>query len=263
MDSSSVSDLPPPQPPPPPPDRLSDIPSEWTEVIEIAKRPSSDPEARAKQAQLLEQYGPAIQRYLYAALHNQDDVRNVFQELAVRLAEGKFGTLDRTRGKFRRYLKTVLYRLVIDHYNRKAIEPIAMLPEELDPAASTEVRVDSAEEQAARFWRTLILNRCWLELKAYEESRGKPYYSLLDYKIKHDKVRARVIGRVLADRLGGPKDEQQVRKLLLRARRRFANLLIDAVESTLRDPTYEELEAEIIDLRLHNYVGKHLAERRR
>lgn len=242
--------------------RLSDIPTEWTEVLLHARLPASSPKARDSQQVLWQIYGAAIRRYLAGAIRDDQEVDNIIQEVAARLAEGRFATLDRSRGQFRTYLKRVLSNLIKDHFKRKARLPRGFEPE-LHEQACEDSFLDVEYDVMMRHLREEVLSRCWLELQAYETAKGKPYYSLLNYKLRHEGCSSREMAEALAETLGGPRTDLQIRKLVYRARRRFAHLIIDSVEQTLAEPCFAALEEEIIALDLHRFVGAHLAERRK
>ena len=242
--------------------RLSDIPSEWTELLLHAKMPASIPKARDSQQLLWQIYGAAIRRYLAGAIHDDQEVDNIVQQVAERFAEGRFAKLDRSRGQFRTYLKRVLSNLIKDHYNLKARSPRSFRLEQHEQAVEDSF-IDVEHNVMMRHLRDEILGRCWNELQAYEIAKKKPYHSLLNYKLQHEGCSSREIAEALAEALGGPKTDLQIRKLVFRARRRFAHLIIDAVEQTLDQPGFAALEEEIIALDLHRFVGPHLAERRK
>lgn len=62
--------------------------------------------------------------------------------------------------------------------------------------------------------------------------------------------------------LGKPLRADAVRQTLHRAREKFAALLLDEVLHTLREPTVETLEAELIDIGLLEYCRPALDELR-
>src|SRR5262249_21345581 len=107
-------------------DRLSRIQTLWTLVREAhAGQPDA---ARAAQQKLLERYGSAVQRYLRALVRSSDSAEDLFQEFACRLIKGDLQGADPERGKFRSFVKGVLFPLVADHHNRQKRLPGA-LPE--------------------------------------------------------------------------------------------------------------------------------------
>ena len=63
--------------------------------------------------------------------------------------------------------------------------------------------------------------------------------------------------------LGKPYTPESIRQALHRAREKFAGLLLEEVERTLDAPTPDELEAELIALKLLSYCQKALDKRRK
>ena len=67
---------------------------------------------------LLERYGGAIRSYLNAALKNPDVANDLFHEFAFKFIKGDFKNADPAKGKFRSFVKTVLFRMVALHYRK-------------------------------------------------------------------------------------------------------------------------------------------------
>ncbi len=93
-------------------DRLSQIDTVWS-VVRRAHGDRSQ-ECQAAQQNLLDRYGFAIRRYLLAALRDETAADDVFQEFALAFVRGDYQRADPERGKFRNFLKTILFRLVAD-----------------------------------------------------------------------------------------------------------------------------------------------------
>src|SRR5579885_2433544 len=98
-------------------DRLSQIQTLWS----VVQRAHGDeaPVVRTAQEQLLATYGGAIRRYLLAAFRNEDTADEVFQEFSLRFVRGDFRHVNPDRGRFRSFLKTSLYHLIVDHHRRQ------------------------------------------------------------------------------------------------------------------------------------------------
>src|SRR5436305_1077832 len=89
--------------------RLSRITTCWTLVAQAHRGPrEAIPEA---QRQLLERYCGAIYRYLLGSLRNADAADEVAQEFAYCFVRGDFKGADPQRGRFRDFVKTVLFHL--------------------------------------------------------------------------------------------------------------------------------------------------------
>src|SRR5690606_40385568 len=98
--------------------RLSRIDTMWS-MVQRAHKPEATQFALAQQ-QLLERYGGAVRRYALAALRDPDAADEVFQEFALKFVRGDYGKADPTKGRFRSFLKTSLYHLIVDYQRRRA-----------------------------------------------------------------------------------------------------------------------------------------------
>src|SRR5690606_4321996 len=132
-------------------------------------------DSRAAEAQelLLERYGGAIKRYLTACLRDREAADDVFQDFALRFVRGDFRNADPSRGRFRAFVKSVVYRLMIDYRRRTArtgragelaFDPEAR-PESTDPVAE-------ADELFLTSWRDELLARAWKKLEEHERETG-------------------------------------------------------------------------------------------
>ena len=108
--------------------RLSQIETLWS-VVRQAHCDESE-ETSAARAQLIERYSDAIQRYLMACLRDRDAVDEVFQEFSLRFVRGAFSGVSADKGRFRSYIKTVIYHLVADFGRRRRKYAAAALEHE-------------------------------------------------------------------------------------------------------------------------------------
>src|SRR5437870_1584516 len=92
-------------PPPGADSRLDQISTRWS----ILKDP----------AQFLLRYGPAIHKYLFALLQNEDDVAEISQEILTRVADSAFDRAVPDRGRFRDYLKVAVRNAALTQLRRK------------------------------------------------------------------------------------------------------------------------------------------------
>lgn len=90
--------------------RLSGIQTLWT-LVRQAHGAEAELVKNAQQ-QLLKRYGGPVQRYLRGLVRDADAAEDLFQEFAVRLLKGDLHNADPQRGKFRNYVKGVLFHLV-------------------------------------------------------------------------------------------------------------------------------------------------------
>jgi RNA polymerase sigma-70 factor (ECF subfamily) len=240
---------------------LSRIQTAWTMVREAH---GDDAAVLAAQQALLDRYGGAVRRYALAALRNEDAADEVFQEFALRFIRGDFGNADPARGRFRAFVKTVVYRLIVDHQRRaKKLAREAPMHSNL---AEPPLDSDSTGDEEAMFrtsWRDELLARCWQKLADDQQQSGKPYHTMLTYRVEHPELRSPELAAGLSEKLGKPINAGAVRVLLHRARDAFAEFLLDEVAQSLATGSLDEVEQELIDLELLEYCRPALEHRRR
>ncbi len=241
-------------------DRLSRIETLWS-VVQRAHGEDSA-ECQSAQRDLLDRYGFAVRRYLQAALRDESAADDVFQEFALAFVRGDYHRADPERGRFRSFLKTILFRLVADYrraqYRRDR-------PAEIEDQVNVVAR-DEREQMDAEFaaaWRESLLGRTWARLEKAEQQTGKPHFRVLRCRVDHPQASSSELAELLTDQLGKPVSAANARVLIHRAREKFANLLLDEISPSLDDPTPDRLEEELIDLGLIEYCRAVLEERRR
>lgn len=239
---------------------LSRIQTAWSMV----RRAHGDHTAvQSAQQALLDRYGGAVRRYALAALRDEDAADEVFQEFALRFVRGDFGQADPERGRFRAFVKTVVYRLIVD-YQRRAKKHLREAPMHSNVAEPVADSGSTAEDDAMfrTSWRDELLARCWQRLADDEQQSGKPYHTVLRYRVDHPDLRSPDLAAGLSDKLGKPINAGAVRVLLHRSREAFAEFLLDEVTQSLADDSLEEVEQELIDLDLLEYCRSALERRR-
>jgi RNA polymerase sigma-70 factor (ECF subfamily) len=236
--------------------RLSQISTIWS-VLHQAHQGSASA-ATAAQELLIQRYGGAVYRYLRGAVRDPDLADELTQEFALSLVRGEFRHVQPERGRFRNYVKTVLFHLVSKHHRRQKKQPRPLArnsPEWADLAAP-------APEEGAAFdadWRAELLSRAWNAL-----AQAQPvYYAVLRCRAEHPKMPSAQMAQELTRRLGKPLTPDGVRQTLHRARDRFAQLLLEAVAGSLETPTPEQVAEELGDLNLLEYCRPALERRER
>src|SRR5688500_4971787 len=106
--------------------RLSRLTTQWTAVFQA--HDGSGAAASAAQQALLERYCGAVYRYLLGALRDPDAADELSQEFALRFCRGDFHRADPEKGRFRDFVKTAVYRLIIDYQNRRRKRPAPLGP---------------------------------------------------------------------------------------------------------------------------------------
>jgi RNA polymerase sigma factor (sigma-70 family) len=241
--------------------RLSQISTVWRLLDDAhTSRQSRVDEA---QASLIQRYQGAAYRYLLAAVHDPDAADDLFQEFALRFLQRGFRRADPGRGRFRDYLKTTLYHLIVDHQKRRYQGPRQLDTAVMQPEAAV-WDANQSDRQFAESWRDELLARAWRSLDEAERGGGPPYHSVLKFRAENPKICSTEMADRLTEQLRPvvPFTETGVRKTLQRAREQFAKTLVDDVARSLGEPTPDALERELIDVGLLCYCRSELARRR-
>src|SRR5262245_46803069 len=136
--------------------RLNQIATLWS-VVKCAHADPGEQGRAAKQA-LLERYGGAVRRYLLGALRDHDAAEDLAQEFAYRFLHGGLKGVDRERGRFRDYVKGVLFHLVADYHQKRRREPGQLSSGSFEPGE--ECSLAAEREEAFRMsWRDALLQR--------------------------------------------------------------------------------------------------------
>lgn len=230
-------------------DRLSQIPTLWTVVRRAHAEETVD--ARSAQQEMIDRYGGAIRRYLLGALRDQAAADDAYQEFALRFLKGDYRSADPQRGRFRSFLKTILYRLVVEHHRGRKRRKSAQMgsafpePEVIDAPAS--------DEQFRQSWRDELLKRAWDALKSVEEDSGRPVFTVMQARVDDPDVSSTELAARLTRQLGRSVTSANLRVMLHRSRDEFARLLFEEVADTIEAPTRDTIEDELSELGLLEY----------
>jgi RNA polymerase sigma-70 factor (ECF subfamily) len=241
---------------------LSRIQTAWSMV----RRAHGDHTAvHEAQQSLLDRYGGAVRRYALAALRDEDAADEVFQEFALKFVRGDFGKVDPERGRFRAFVKTVVYRLIVDYQRRqkRRRQEGQMHSNIAEPEANEDDAPLGDDVAFQASWRDELLARCWQRLAADEADTGKPYHTVLMYRVEHPELRSPELAAGLSERLGKPINAGAVRVLLHRARDAFAEIMLDEVMQSLPNESLDGAEEELIELDLLEYCRPALDRRRK
>ena len=200
---------------------------------------------------MLNRYAPVVHRYLLGAVRDADAASDLFQEFALRFLRGDFCGAEEKRGRYRDFLKGVLYHLIVDHHRRRSKSPIP-LPERFDLAEDIDLEFSDGK-QFVNDWRRELLSRSWNALSDFEQQNAQPWHALLQFRVSHGELRSAELAAQFSQHLGKTVSADWVRQNLHRAREKFAALLVDEVLQTLHQPTLEQLELELIDLEVIEY----------
>jgi RNA polymerase sigma-70 factor (ECF subfamily) len=236
---------------------LSHISTLWSLVYRAHQgRPE---EVGAAQRVLMERYAGAVRRYLLGALRDPEAADELFQEFSLRFLRGDFRGADPGRGRFRNFVKSAVFHLVVDHQRRRG-RGGAPAPLTAEPAVEPPSQSD-AERAFVESWREQLIDRTWQALAELERATGQPNHTVLRFRTDNPLLPSAELAAQLGPRLGKTFTVAGIRQALHRARDKFTDLLLDEVVQSLDKPSPEELEQELIDLRLLPYCQSALARR--
>lgn len=236
--------------------RLSRINTLWTLVHQANQEGNERNDA---QGRLLERYSGAVYRYLMGAVRDTAIADELFQEFALRFIQGKLHSARAEKGRFRDYVKTVLFNLVNTHYRKSNRQPFQAESLILESASATS---DQADLDFSHSWRDEVLARTWEALAELEKQTGSLYFTMLDYRTRHPDADSTTMAAQLAKELNKPLTAPGVRQTIHRARDKFADLLLEEVARSLQNDNVDEVEQEVIDLGLHSYCADAIKRRR-
>jgi len=230
------------------PSRLDAISTRWT-LLQKAHGESTTSAEEARNALVL-RYLPAVRRYVTALVENEEDAKDVAQDVVVRLLSGDFGGADPSRGRFRDLMKVAIRNMVRNYWSRQKRRRTVHV-EMGDVAADGE----SDDDPWLVGWRHSVLDLAWNSLRQQEKKRvGYGAYTLLRLRTEHPDDTSDQLAARWSKKLGKPVRADALRQQLRRARLQFADLLILEISRGLADPTPQRIEDELIALGLLEFV---------
>ena len=235
--------------------RLDQVVTQWS-LLRLAHEPASLESKEARQRVLLK-YNRAIRSYVGALLQNDDDADEVAQDVLVRLLKGDFANANPGKGRFRDFLKVAVKNMVRTYWSKKQRRAGVNLDVEKMEEPATGPDVDHFN----RTWQTTILDHTLKALQQFERSTpGCCYYTVM--KLRKDFPDAE--STELAERMSKTTKKtwtpEATRQQLRRSRLRFAQLLVEEVAGGISNASPAEVEAELIDLGLMEYVRPFLPD---
>lgn len=240
------------------PSHLSQIQSMMTLLGEAR---SGTPAAiqQARNALVL-RYGKAIRSYVGSIITNDADADEVAHNIVVKMLQGDFSGWSREKGRFRDYLKVSVRNAALSALRQRSgvRGHVAIDQHDLEIAekADQDIWTDA--------WRKSVINGAFQELAAYQRKHalsGNHFATVIRMLIDHPDEDSEQLAARLAEKTGQPIRADAFRKQVSRARRKFAELLVQEIErSLLDDATPERIEEELIELRLMPFVRDFLEE---
>jgi RNA polymerase sigma-70 factor (ECF subfamily) len=209
--------------------------------------------------QFVLRYAPAIRKYLLALMRNTHDAEDVAQEFLLKGILRGFVRTEQLRGRFRDYLKTAVRNAALNYLqqHRPATLDAADLVWVPDPHdAATEAEAEWVAE-----WRGCVLDRALQALDSHErQSPDSLFYTAMRLALDHPEEDSTALAARASTATGRTIQAAAFRKQLSRARRRFAELVVDEVRQTLQQPTSERVEEELAELGLLEQLREFLPD---
>jgi RNA polymerase sigma-70 factor (ECF subfamily) len=228
---------------------LTEMETSWTT---IRSAHIAGPEGQAAMGELIGRYHDAVLRYLRLKLRDSNLADEVFQEFWTKLLTHKLAGADGNKGRFRDYVRTVLHRLIIDHFRGRKLQ--ALPPGDLLDPSLPDADYD-------RVWREAVLKRALTRLETYELKTPKNRYAtVLALRRDNQGKSIEEIATLLSEKVGSPITPESFRKTLQRARTKYFELLIQELRDTIHPATDEDIEQEIQALGLGQYYRRYYSQ---
>lgn len=231
-------------------ERISRINTHWSRLFE-------------PRAEVCRYFGPAY-RYFMGIVRNADVADELTSRFVERFLRGDFQKhANPEKGRFRAYLKISLRHIAHEYWrelrNRDAHCPISG-PDGIavQESESADAALDRSFDAACS---SQWLHQAWKQLEAMQDGERVPYFAVLSLKTSNPNLRSQEIAAELAPTIGINLKAEQVRKILERAREKFAELLLEQVIQSLPGKEHDRIEAELIDLDLLKYCKSALLRR--
>jgi hypothetical protein len=152
----------------------------------------------------------------------------------------------------------MLRNAALSHFRRRARQPSPAVDFTAFPAPGVE---DAADREWLAQWRGCLLQRAWeaLELHEQEAPEGMAY-TVLRLTADHPEQSSAALAARASALTGRSVRVDVFRKQLGRARRRFAQLLVNEIRQTLEHGGAEDVLEELRDLGLMEFVRDFLPE---
>ncbi|MCA9161586.1 MAG: hypothetical protein KDA62_01355 [Planctomycetales bacterium] len=209
--------------------------------------------------QFVARYAPAIQKYFRALIRQSEDAEDAAQDFLARISGRGFGNLSLDRARFRDYLTVAVKNSALNHLKRLRRNRTVQ-------ADAIEVEVDSdvlrqADSEWLANWQRCVLDQAWRGLFHYQRRHnGNLFHTVLKKRSDHAELTDAAVAELVAAETGQPLSPEAFRKQLSRARRMFAELIVEEIARTLESPTPERVEDELVATGLMTYVKPFLHE---
>ncbi len=220
----------------------------WTMIVRARSSP-------ADLEQLLKTYWSPVYAYLKRKVRDRHDAEDLTQEFLyeVLLNRDLIGQADKSRGKFRTFLRTALDRFVIDEYRRQhgrhGQREATFVPDDSD--LLERIQPHDSEDPARAFdrqWAATVLSIALDRVMESCEQKGmKSHWSAFDARVMcpilHGTERASSESLATAVGVRGP---EEISSMLHTVKRKLRSAVREVVADSLDDPA--DLESELANL---------------
>lgn len=204
-------------------------------------------------AKFVLRYAPAIRSYIEVLLKGDQDVDDVAQDFLAQVMTRGFSEQQITRGRFRDYLRTAVRNAAYSHFRTKRTATIDhRFLEDNVPAP--------LDTQWSDSWRSCLLDAAWQKLRQFQRANpGNLYHTILKLATDRPEETATELAARIRRQTGRDLRPDAFRQQHHRARRKYAELLVQQVEETLVERNAEQLDDELRELGLDAFIRDYLA----
>ncbi|MGO9919232.1 MAG: RNA polymerase sigma factor [Isosphaeraceae bacterium] len=217
----------------------------WSRVIAAADRAA--PEASTALAELCQAYWYPIYAFIRCRSHSSDEASDLTQDYFTRLLEKPvIAAVDRSKGRFRGFLKADCQHFLIDQSRRKGVRARVLKTVSIDADdAESRYRFEPADDLTPdrifdRTWATTLLERV-LGLLAHEYAAKRQAGVFERLKVVLIQGKGTIPAAEMAAQLG--MTEGAVHTAVHRLKKRYRAILQQEIAATLDDPS--EVDEEI------------------
>lgn len=230
--------------------RLDQISTQWS-LLRLAHHDASSA-GQARERMVL-RYAPAVRSYIGALVREEHEADEIAQDVIVRLLKGDFGRASPERGRFRDLLKVAVKNMVRTHWQRQQRRGKRNVA--VEQRATSAPTDEAGDAHWLSAWRNSLLEVAWRALEHFQQSTpGNSAYTLLRLRADFPDDDTSALAARLEQATGLSCRSDAVRQQLRRARLRFAQLLIEETARSLGTSTPAQVEEELADLALLEYV---------
>jgi RNA polymerase sigma factor (sigma-70 family) len=207
--------------------------------------------------QFVLRYATAIQKYLTAMVPNAHDADEIAQDFLLKMMERRFEHVSPDRGRFRFYLKQAIRNAVREHARWR--RPTLVSNVDLAEYATDETADSLAEQQWVEDWRRCILDRAWTALESHQRRHeGNLCHTVLRLTAEQPDADSATLAGLAARQSNRPLSVEAFRQQVSRGRRLLATFIQEEVAATLERPVPDDVNEELLNLGLMEYVGPYL-----